>query len=256
VRSQHRGSIERVRNALQFQSGKRTAENFGLRSGDLDEGSLHKLGYDCDNIWSQKTVSKLPDVAVGILVDQSGSMSGSKIEQARTMCIILAEALKKIAGVRLYVYGHTANNGHNDLTIYEHYTPMSTDLTALGGITSYSNNYDGYAIKDVAKRLSADQAKSKYLFVIADGLPSGHGYGGETAEKHVTSVCKFVRDRLKIGLNAFAVGVPNYQQGAFKRQYGEDHVVFINDIMKCLPQIVRFLRNTLQKERKLVGVEN
>ena len=256
VRSKHRGSIERVRNALQFQSGKRTAENFGLRSGDLDEGSLHKLGYDCDNIWSQKTISKLPDVAVGILVDQSGSMSGRKIENARTMCIILAEALKKIAGVRLYVYGHTANNGGHDLTIYEHYTPASTDLTALGGITSHSNNYDGYAIKDVAKRLALDSAKRKYLFVIADGLPSGHGYGGETAEKHVTSVCKFVRDRLKMGLNAFAVGVAEYQQPAFKRQYGDDHVVFINDIMKCLPQIVRFLRNTLQKERKLVGVDD
>jgi len=256
VRKQHRGSIERVRSALQFQSGKRTAENFGLRSGDLDEGSLHKLGYDCDHIWSQKTISKLPDVAVGILVDQSGSMSGKKIANARTMCIILAEALKKIAGVRLYVYGHTANNGGHDLTIFEHYTPTNTDITALGGIQSHSNNYDGYAIKDVAKRLSLDTAKKKYLFVIADGLPSGHGYGGHEAEKHVTSVCKFIRDRLKIGLNAFAVGVPTHQQNAFKKQYGDDHVVFINDIMKCLPQIVRFLRNTLQKERKLVGIED
>jgi uncharacterized protein with von Willebrand factor type A (vWA) domain len=256
VRSTHRGSIERVKNALQFQSGKRTAENFGLRSGDLDEGSLHKLGYDCDNIWSQKTISKLPDVAVGILVDQSGSMSGPKIESARTMCIILAEALKKIAGVRLYVYGHTANMGGTDLMIYEHYTPTNSDITNLGGIAAHCNNYDGYAIKDVAKRLALDTAKKKYLFVIADGLPSGHGYGGETAEKHVTSVCRFIRDRLKIGVNAFAVGVPNYNQTAFKRQYGDGHVVFINDIMKCLPQIVRFLRNTLQKERKLVGVES
>ena len=257
VRNQHRGSIERIKNALQFQSGKRTAENFGLRSGDLDEGSLHKLGYDCDNIWSQKTISKLPDVAVGILVDQSGSMSGEKIESARTMCIILAEALKRIAGVRLYVYGHTANLGAgSDLTIYEHYTPSNSDITNLGGIKSHSNNYDGYAIKEVAKRLAIDPAKKKYLFVIADGLPSGHGYGGETAEKHVTSVCKFVRDRLKIGVNAFAVGVPDYQHATFKKQYNDDHVVFIKDIMKCLPQIVRFLRNTLQKERKLVGVDD
>ena len=256
VRNKHRGSIERVKNALQFQSGKRTAENFGLRSGDLDEGSLHKLSYDCDNIWSQKTISKLPDVAVGILVDQSGSMSGHKIESARTMCIILAEALKKIAGVRLYVYGHTANVDGADLTIYEHYTPSNSDITNLGGIRAHSNNYDGYAIKDVAKRLAIDPAKKKYLFVIADGLPSGSGYGGETAEKHVTSVCKFIRDRLKIGVNAFAVGVPDYQHSTFKKQYGDDHVVFIKDIMKCLPQIARFLRNTLQKERKLVGVED
>ena len=61
---------------------------------------------------------------------------------------------------------------------------------------------------------------------------------------------------MKIGVNAFAVGVPDYQHSTFKKQYGDDHVVFIKDIMKCLPQIARFLRNTLQKERKLVGVED
>ncbi len=253
-----KSAIDRIRNALQFHAGKRTIETHGLLSGDLDEGSLHKLNYDCEHIWSQKTLSKLPDVAVGILVDQSGSMSGPKINNAREICILLAEAVRKIAGVRLYVYGHTANNGcGGDLTIYEHYSPSDgANLNKLGGIRAHSNNYDGYAIKDVAKRLSADEAKKKYLFVIADGLPAGSGYGGDTAAKHVASVCKFTRERLKIGTYAFAVGVPNHQQNMFKQQYGDKHVVFVNDVIKCLPQIVRFLRNTMQQERKLVGVED
>lgn len=254
IKKRNKGAIEQIRNALQFQSGKRTLETYGLRSGDLDEGSLHKLNYDCENIWAQKTVSKLPDVAVGILVDQSGSMSGTKIEQAREICITLAEAIRKIAGVRLYVYGHTANVSGDDVTIYEHYTPaMGSNLQQLGGIRAHSNNYDGYAIKDVAKRLSADEAKKKYLFVIADGLPAGHGYGGESAAKHVTSVCKFTRDRLKIGTYAFAVGTHGHQQAKFRQQYGDKHVVFVDNVRKCLPQIVRFLRNALQQERKLVG---
>lgn len=257
VKAQNKSAIEQIRNALQFQGGKRTLETHGLRSGDLDEGSLHKLSYDCDNIWSQKTISKLPDVAVGILVDQSGSMSGPKISQAREICITLAEAIRKIAGVRLYVYGHTANVSGDDVTIYEHYTPtMGADLKQLGGIEAHSNNYDGYAIKDVAKRLAEDEAKKKYLFVIADGLPSGHGYGGSSAIKHVTSVCKFTRERLKIGTYAFAVGVRGHQQTSFRQQYGDKHVVFVDNVTKCLPQIVRFLRNALQQERKLVGVEN
>ena len=256
VRTKNKNAISRIRSALQFQAGRRSVEVHGLLSGDLDEGSLHKLGYDCEHIWSQKTISKLPDVAVGLLVDQSGSMSGPKINSARDICIMLAEAVRKIAGVRLYVYGHTANEfGANSMTIFEHYTPRDGEnLTKLGGIRAHSNNYDGYAIKDVAKRLSEDQAKKKYLFVIADGLPAGSGYGGETAEKHVTSVCKFTRERLKISTYAFAVGVHGSQQGAFKRQYGDKHVVFVNDVAKCLPQIVRFLRNAMQQERKLVGI--
>jgi len=255
IKKRNKSAIEQIRNALQFQSGKRTLETYGLRSGDLDEGSLHKLSYDCENIWAQKTISKLPDVAVGILVDQSGSMSGPKISHAREICVTLAEAIRKITGVRLYVYGHTANTDGDDVTIYEHYTPaMGADLKQLGGIQAHANNYDGYAIKDVAKRLSNDEAKRKYLFVIADGLPAGHGYGGESAAKHVTSVCKFTRERLKIGTYAFAVGVQGYQQAKFRQQYGDKHVVFVDNVQKCLPQIVRFLRNALQQERKLVGV--
>lgn len=257
VLKKHRGTIERIRSALQFQGGKRTDDTYGLRSGDLDEGGLHKLSYDCDHIWSQKTISKLPDVAVGILVDQSGSMGGGKIDRARELCIVFAEALKKVKGVRLYIYGHTANvGGTNDLVIYEHYTPgQPNSLEKLGAIEAHSNNYDGYAIKEAAKRLDKDPAKRKYLFVLSDGLPAGRGYGGDPAQRHVTSVCKFVRERLKIGLAAFAVGISNYERTMFKAQYGDDHIVFVGDVMKCLPNIVRFLRNTLQKEKKLVSID-
>lgn len=262
VRNRSRGAIARIREALQFQNGKRIGEVFGVRSGDLDEGGLHKLGYDCEHIWSQKTIAKLPDVAVGILVDQSGSMcSALKISQAREMCIALAEAVKKIPGVHLHIYGHTANMSNmSDLLLFEHYSSTSdtaghaADLDTLGTIDGHSNNYDGYAIKETAKLLAKDPAKRKYLFVIADGLPHGEGYGGPEARKHVTSVCQFVRERLKIATYAFAVGVHPSSQHEFIEQYGKNHVMFLTTVSKCLPQIVRFLRNSLQREKALVEV--
>jgi nitric oxide reductase activation protein len=263
IQTQQRGAIERIRNALQFQNTKRTGEIYGTRSGDLDEGSLHKLGYDSEHIWTQKTITKLPDVAVGILVDQSGSMSSSnKIAQAREMCILLAEAVKKVEGVHLHIYGHTANRGGgNDLQLFEHYSSTGSasnaDLSGLGSITSFSNNYDGYAIKETAKLLNNDPAKRKYLFVISDGLPHGNGYSGEQARKHVASVCSFVRTRLKIATYAFAVGVSDYDSDSrkeFEEQYGADKMMFLSTVSQCLPQIVRFLRNALQKEKNLVDV--
>jgi transcriptional regulator NrdR family protein len=260
VIAQHRGAVSKIREALQFQDTKRIGEVHGMRSGDLDEGSLHKLRYDSEHIWSQKTVSKLPDVAVGILVDQSGSMgSGRKIDQAREMCIILSEAVRKIAGVHLHIFGHTANQASTtDLTLFEHYSSTDSaenaDLGALGNIRSYSNNYDGYAIKETAKLLSVDPAKRKYLFVIADGLPHGQGYSGDDAEKHVASVCSFVRTRLKIPTYAFAVGVPLSERGSFETQYGKNNVLFLSQVSQCLPQITRFLRNALQREKTLVSV--
>ena len=262
IAQRQRGAISRIREALQFQNGKRTGEIFGVRSGDLDEGGLHKLGYDCEHIWAQKTIAKLPDVAVGILVDQSGSMScRNKIVQAREMCVALAEAVKKIPGVHLHIYGHSANmHDMSDLTLFEHYSSQSdtaaqtADLATLGGIDAFSNNYDGYAIKETAKLLAKDPAKRKYLFVIADGLPHGEGYAGPEAQKHVTSVCQFVRERLKIATYAFAVGVHGSARDEFIEQYGQNHVMFLTEVHSCLPQIVRFLRNSLQREKTLVEV--
>jgi hypothetical protein len=261
IKKQNRVAIEGIRNALRFQSDKRVGEVHGLLSGDLDEGSLHKLQYDSEHIWSQKTIAKLPDVAVGILVDQSGSMSaGGKIDNAREMCIVLAEAVKQINGVHLHIYGHTANqHGSSDLTLFEHYSSYgdakSADLTNLGAIAAYSNNYDGYAIKEAAKRLNLDPAKRKYLFIIADGFPAGSGYGGEQAEKHVTSVCSYVRTKLDISTYAFAVGNNSVtERKRFEAQYGKTNVVFISTVRQALPKIVRFLRNALQKEKTLVDI--
>lgn len=252
-----RGAISRIREALQFQNNKRTGEVHGLLSGDLDEGSLHKLRYDSEHIWSQKTITRMPDVAVGILVDQSGSMSSShKIDQAREMCILLAEAVKKIPGVHLHIYGHTANMHGTDLTLFEHYASNTSaenaDLGSLGNIVAHCNNYDGYAIKETAKLLNQDPAKRKYLFVISDGLPHGAGYSGPDAKKHVASVCSFVRTRLKIPTYVFAVGASTSMHGEFEEQYGKSNVMFLSQVSQCLPQITRFLRNALQKEKSLV----
>lgn len=261
IKKKNRVAIEGIRNALRFQSDKRLGEVHGLLSGDLDEGSLHKLQYDSEHIWSQKTIAKLPDVAVGILVDQSGSMScGGKIDNAREMCIVLAEAVKQINGVHLHIYGHTANQGgSSDLTLFEHYSSYgdakAADLNNLGAIAAYSNNYDGYAIKEAAKRLSMDPAKRKYMFIIADGFPAGSGYGGESAEKHVTSVCSYVRTKLDISTYAFAVGNNSEnERKRFEAQYGKTNVVFISTVRQALPKIVRFLRNALQKEKTLVDM--
>jgi hypothetical protein len=258
--AKNRGAVAKIRESLQFQDTQRKGEVHGMRSGDLDEGSLHKLRYDSEYIWSQKTVSKLPDVAVGILVDQSGSMNTSyKIDQAREMCIVLSDAVRKIAGVHLHIYGHTANKeNQEDLTLFEHYSSTASaehaDLSALGNIRAHNNNYDGYAIKEAAKLLYQDPAQRKYLFVISDGLPHGRGYSGEEAEKHVASVCSFVRTRLKIPTYAFAVGVYPEDRGNFETQYGKPNVLFLSTILQCLPQITRFLRNAIQKEKTLVNV--
>lgn len=199
---------------------------------------------------------RLPDVAVGLLIDQSGSMSGPKIAAAREMCVVMATALQRIQGVQLYIYGHTANNrGEEDVTLFEHYRPdTGNKLSNLGTIEALSNNYDGFALKEAARLVSLAPAKRKYMFVIADGFPAGSGYGGASARKHVASVVKFLRDRWRIHTYAFGVGIDDEKD--FCAQYGKEQTVFVDNVRACQNKIVRFLKNVLQKEKSLIGVSD
>ena len=60
---------------------------------------------------------------VCLLVDESGSMGGGRIERARQTCISIKEALQENSMLNLWVMGHTADGErwHND--------PNTTNMT-------------------------------------------------------------------------------------------------------------------------------
>lgn len=124
--------IKAIANALHFRNNEEGYMVRGQVSGDLDDGNLYKLRLDADNppIWQRKEHVTIPKIAVGLLVDESGSMSGverseklmpllgkgapvdigvSRVEDAKRVCIAMYEALKKVKGIDIMVLGHTAN---------------------------------------------------------------------------------------------------------------------------------------------------
>lgn len=219
--------IQALRNRLKLRNEIAQVREHGLRHGHLDEGSLyklgfHKIGFADDRVFEEKNVLDTPELAVGILIDESGSMSCSdgaghvKYEEAKKLCIIVAAALMGMPNVALSILGHTAEGrGHggvhnsSGILLHHYLTPVNQNLGAITQIHSYSNNIDGYAIQATTKRMLEwhPEAKTRLLIHISDGYPAGSGYGGEPAMAHIRRVGNYAK---RNNVQVFGVGIGEY----------------------------------------------
>src|SRR5690606_41717308 len=83
--------------------------------GQVNEVGLYKSVYGDPRILARTKINAQPKVHFGILVDESGSMRWSanskpRSQIARESAILLANAVAGIKGVKLSVWGHTADD--------------------------------------------------------------------------------------------------------------------------------------------------
>ena len=159
-----------------------TINIYGCRQGLLDTSKIAEAIQGVPQVYYRTCEVKTSKVAVGILVDESGSMSGDRINRAREAAILLNEALGSIPGVELFIYGHSADQhrpGNTEITIYRE--PGYNNKYALASISDKYENRDGIAILETAKRIRKFTKTPTLLFVISDGSPSARDYRGEEA---------------------------------------------------------------------------
>jgi cobalamin biosynthesis protein CobT len=152
-----------------------------VRSGYIDTNKLAEAVQGVPTVYERFGHAKSNKVAVCLVVDESGSMSGSKIDKATTAAILLAEALKKNKEIELFVYGHSADisfHGSVDMRIYKE--PGYISEGGMGNIprNQLSNNADGYAIYEAAKRVRKFTNRPCVMFVMSDGAPAASIYNG------------------------------------------------------------------------------
>jgi hypothetical protein len=114
------------------------------------------------------------DTAVFILVDESGSMDGENIQQARLAAIGLAEALAE-SKIPLYIMGFTADIPfHTNMPTHYHYIKWRNtqkDRLRLLQINARYNNFDGFSIRQAHSMLEKRTEQNRLLIVISDGVP-------------------------------------------------------------------------------------
>lgn len=159
--------------------------------GELDDEELHRWGAGDYRVFSDRVIETRPDVFMGLLVDLSGSMAGSKLAIAQRLAQLWVWAMADQPGITTAVWGHTADrpSGVDILRLWETGDPLSR----LGIITasSHANNGDGWALEYVARQVLEQREPQKIVVVLSDGQPSMNGYGGMPAMKHVRSVVEW-----------------------------------------------------------------
>ena len=169
----------------QRKGGKMTGLLMGRK---LDARALHR--NDGKVFYKNNLPNDIPELAVGLLLDESGSMhSSNRATYARASAIILYNFCQSL-DIPVMVYGHST--GHNDnveLYSYAEFDSIdNNDKYRMMDIGARGCNRDGAALRYVAERLSKRPETVKILILVSDGQPNGRGYVGTAAEEDLRGI--------------------------------------------------------------------
>lgn len=159
-------------------------------------------------------------LALGVLVDESGSMScGDRITSARATAIVLYDFCMGL-GIPVCIYGHTEHT-NVDLYAYAEFDhPDNKDKFRLMDIAARSNNRDGAAVRFVSERLVKRSEPVKLLIIISDGQPAATGYYGTEAEADLRGIKHEYNNK---GVTMFAAAIGNDKEN-IERIYQEGYL--------------------------------
>lgn len=221
----------------QQRGGKQTGLLMGRR---LD---AHALFRSDGKVFTKNALPiQPPEMAVGLLLDESGSMSScDRATYARASAIILYDFCQALR-VPVMVYGHSTGGCGVELYSYSEFDAIDReDKYRLVDISARESNRDGAALRFVAERLSHRPEELKLLILVSDGQPADTGYYGTAAEEDLRGIQQEYRRK---GILFIAAAIGDDKED-IERIYG-DSFLDITDLHQLpvkLTQVVkRFLR--------------
>jgi len=223
-----------------------------MRSGRLDTNKLAEAVQHVQTIYEMHGVVTTDRICLGVLIDESGSMDGSKIDKARSAAIFIEQTFGKLANTDLFIYGHSADKNYirqsdgssiGSTELYVYREPGFNQPYALGSVTARRNNRDGDAIFHASERMRRFSKNPGILIVLSDGYPSASNYGGKEAiedTRHKVGVSE-----KRFDLRIFQISLEDIDSSTMFK-----HFVFMKNI-KSLPQdLTKFLSSQMDKMLK------
>ena len=218
------------------QGAKQTNLLFGRR---LNATALHR---NDGRVFYKNKLPNETELAVGLLVDESGSMRCSdRVTSARATAIILQDFCAAL-GIPIMIYGHSTDypGGRHivDLFSYAEFETFDKDdRYRLMDIQSRDSNRDGAALRYVAERLATRPEITKLLILISDGQPADYGYDGSAAEEDLRGI-KQEYQRKGITFVAAAIGE---DKDCIERIYGDSFmdITDLNQLPMKLTSVVK-----------------
>ena len=198
---------------------------------------------------SRKLPQDLPDMAVSVLVDHSGSMNGTRIETAMKASLLLHSFCTGL-NIPVAVAGHNAVNGGGGVNymIYADFEQISGKdryraSKMAASITRMKANHcnrDGLALKIAEELLSQRPEQVKLLMIVSDGRPNHDGYGGEEAAKDIQGILRKAKQK---GIEVIACAIGDDKDN-IKAIYG-DSFVDISDLGRLPKTLVNIVKKRI-----------
>ena len=229
----------------QLKENRRGGKQTGLIMGRrLDTHSLCR--NDGKVFYKNSLPQEAPELAVGLLLDESGSMhSCDRCTYARASAIILHDFCESL-DIPVMIYGHSTGyyDNHEGVELYS-YAEFdgfdNDDKYRLMDIGARGSNRDGAALRYVAESLVKRPEAIKLLILVSDGQPADTGYYGTAAEEDLRGI---KQEYQRKGIIFVAAAIGNDKQN-IERIYGDSFldITDLNQLPTKLTNVVkRFVR--------------
>ncbi len=213
------------------------------RNGYLDQNKLVDAYQGVDNVYQQFSEVKSKQVAVCILIDESGSMGSYGSRVARDCAVLLNEAIQKVPSIQLFIYGHTADEISIGITNIHVYKDLRTkNRFSLGRVSYRTENRDGDAILKAAKLVREQTNRKCLMFILSDGAPSANDYRGVEAIKDTANKVKSVE---RMNFDVIQIAINNsYDPSLMFKNY-----VKLVDMNRLPNDLGKLVKKTINKNR-------
>ena len=217
------------------------------KRGKLDDKNLWKVGANQINVFKKKDERKNKKYSILLLVDESGSMCGSKSRIAAEVSVFLANAFDKINGINFEIVGFNRYiHDHKKFDKKADLSKIKRNLIQNARGTGAGDNDDYDAILEGLDRLHRQDGK-KILMTFSDGHPAaGNPWGtnenGESIDKDDFDVIKNMIKMNKKDVTCVGVGICD---DSVEYIYPQSFVV--DNLEEFKPKVLDFFRKNIKR---------
>ena len=231
VRAAVEKEVQEMRRVFDRQADVKSRHIKGLTSGKLDRRSLAKVGAGNLRVYKRREVLDTPDLAVGLLLDVSGSMA-SRMDTVWATGSVFAEALIRKQGVNFLCLTYTGG-------AFEVRTTRICDREmgklCLGNVVQGGGTPSGPAIASMKVLMDRMRERRKVIIHFTDGAPD-----------ESWSVQQAVEAARKAGYAVWAVVPQGYERMA-ESQYGADNWESIGSIRDLPGKIAELVQRLVAR---------
>lgn len=182
-----------------------------------------------------------PNMAVSVLIDQSGSMSGAKLAAAIVMAILL-ERFASDLDIPIMIAGHSTSDPGVKLNIFTDFVSAQPekDRYSLAAIRSLDCNRDGLPLRLCAEMLAQRPEEIRMMVVISDGKPNDGSYRGASAFMDIKQT---VAEYKRKGLIIYGAAI-DQDRKIIQELYGKGFLS-ITDLQALPKTMVRLLKQNI-----------